>query len=124
LTLDGNNDPNAVWIFQAGSTLGTSAGSNVLLIGGAQASHVFWQVGSSATLGTNSSFAGTILATTSITLNSGAELIGRAFASNGAVTLSSNTVMIPEMGGPMIYSMGLLIFLMHRRRVSYQDLTL
>ena len=119
LTLDGNNDPNAVWIFQAGSTLGTSVGSNVLLIGGAQASHVFWQVGSSATLGTDSRFAGTILATTSITLNSGAELIGRAFASDGAVTLSSNIVTIPEMGSPIIFSIGLLIFLMRRCRGSY-----
>ncbi len=119
LTLDGGDDPNAVWIFQAGSTLITSVGSNILLIGGAQASNVFWQVGTSATLGTNSNFAGTIMATDSITFNSGADLVGRAFASNGAVTLSSNFVTIPEIRSQTILSIGLLILLLRRRRVNH-----
>ncbi len=124
LTLNGAGDSNAVWIFQAGSTLITSAGSNIVLTGGAQASNVFWQIGTSATLGTNSNFVGTIMATESITLNSGAELVGRAFASNGAVTLSSNIVAIPELGSPIILGMGLLILLMQRRRTSYPDLSI
>ena len=62
LTLDAGGDPDAVWIFQSGSTLITASGSNILLIGSARASNVFWQVGSAATLGTNSHFEGSILA--------------------------------------------------------------
>ena len=90
LTLTG--DANAVWIFQAASTLITADNSQVILTGGAKAYNVYWQVGSSATLGTNSSLKGNILALTSITLNTGATLEGRALARNGAVTLVSNTV--------------------------------
>ena len=92
LTLDGQCDPNAVFIFQAGSTLTTASASRVLLIGGAQACNVFWQVGSSATIGTTTAFTGTILALTSISLTTGATVDGRALARNGAVTLDSNTV--------------------------------
>jgi len=92
LTLDARGDPNAVFVFQAGSTLTTGSASRVLLIGGAQPCNVFWQVGSSATIGTNSAFAGNILALTSISLTTGAKLTGRALARNGAVTLDTNTV--------------------------------
>ena len=92
VTLDGAGDPNAVFIFQAGSTLTTAANSQVVLIGSAQACNVFWQVGSSATLGTNSTFNGNILALTSVTLNTGTTINGRVFAQNGAVTLDTNTV--------------------------------
>lgn len=92
LTLDAGGDPNAVFIFQMASTLTTTPGRAVILAGGAQASNVFWQVGSSATLGTTSTFRGTILANTSITLNTGATLNGRALARSGAVTLAGNTV--------------------------------
>jgi len=92
LTLDAKGDPNAVFIFQAGSTLTTGSGSRVLLIGGAQACNVFWQVGSSATIGTSTAFTGNILALTSISLTTGATLDGRALARNGAVTLDTNTV--------------------------------
>jgi Ice-binding-like len=79
-------------VFQAGSTLTTGSGSRVVLTGGAQACNVFWQVGSSATIGTDSAFAGTILALTSVTLTTGATLNGRALARNGAVTLDTNTI--------------------------------
>ena len=92
VTLDAQGDPNAVWVFQAGSTLTTASNSTVLFVNGAQRCNVFWQVGSSATLGTNTTFVGTILALTSITLNTGATIDGRAFARNGAVTLDTNVI--------------------------------
>ena len=94
LTLDGQGDPNAVWIFQMGTTLITSVGRQVILIGEAQAANVFWQVGSSATLGASSVFKGTILAYTSIALDTGAVLEGRALTRNGLVSLDGNTVTI------------------------------
>ncbi|HUG32355.1 MAG TPA: ice-binding family protein, partial [Acidimicrobiia bacterium] len=92
LTLDAQGDPNAVFIFQMETTLVTSEASSVELINGAQACNVFWQVGSSATLGTNSSFVGNILALTSITLTTGATVEGRVLARNGAVTMDTNTI--------------------------------
>ena len=94
LTLDGGGDPNATFVFQAGSTL-TTAG-NVILINGAQAKNVYFQVGSSATLGVGSQWQGNILAFTSITLNDNVTLLGRALARNGAVTLgNNNTITLP-----------------------------
>ena len=90
LTLDGGGDPNAQFVFQAGTSL-TTAG-NIVLINGAQAKNVNWQVGSSATLGTASQWKGNILALTSITLVDNANLIGRALARNGSVTLGTNNV--------------------------------
>jgi hypothetical protein len=90
VTLDAQGDPNAVFTFQMGSTLITASASNVKLINGAKASNVFWQVGSSATLGTTTSFAGTIMALASITVTTGVSVDGRALALNGAVTLDSN----------------------------------
>ncbi len=94
LTLDGGGDPDAVFVFQAGSAL-TTAG-DVVLINGAQAKNVYWQVGSSATLGTASQWQGNILALTSITLVDTATLFGRALARNGSVSLgSSNTITLP-----------------------------
>lgn len=92
VTLNGQGDPNAVFVFQTGSTLITATGSSVSLIGSAQSCNVFWQVGSSATLGGSTSFKGTILALTSITLVTGATIDGRALARNGAVTLDTNTI--------------------------------
>jgi hypothetical protein len=92
LTLDAQGDPNAVFVFQAGSTLTVGSGSHVLLIGAAQACNVFWQVGSSATVGSSSAFAGNILALTSISLTTGATLSGRALARNGAVALDTNAI--------------------------------
>lgn len=91
LTLDGGGNPNAVFVFQAGSTLTTSG--NIVLINGAQAQNVYFQVGSSATLGVGPAiWQGNILAFTSITLNDNVTLNGRALARNGAVTLGNNNV--------------------------------
>jgi len=92
LTLDAEGNPNAVFIFQAASTLITASGSKVDLINGASLCNVYWQVGSSATLAKTTSFQGTILALTSITLETGATLQGRALARNGAVTLDNNVI--------------------------------
>ena len=92
LTLDAQGNPNAVFVFQAASTLITASASHVNLINGAQPCNVFWQVGSSATLGTTSVFAGNILALTSISMNNGVTVQGRALARNGAVTLINDTI--------------------------------
>ena len=92
VTLNGHGDSSAVFIFQAGSTLITASSSNVMLENGAQACNVFWQVGSSATLGSNSVFTGTIMALTSATLNNGVTVHGRVLARNGAVTLQDDTI--------------------------------
>jgi hypothetical protein len=96
LTLDGAGDPSSVFIFQTNSTLTTGSSSTVLLINGAQACNVFWQVGSSATLGSSSVFAGNILALTSITVNNSVTVRGRALARNGAVTLDNDTFIRPS----------------------------
>jgi type VI secretion system secreted protein VgrG len=101
LTLNAQGDPDAVWIFQApASTLVTDVGSSVVLENGAQACNVFWKVGSSATLNTSSVFVGTILALTSITVQNGATITGRALARNGAVTLDDDTINVPSCAGP------------------------
>lgn len=92
LTLDGQGDPRAVFIFQVESTLTTATASSVSLVNGAQACNIFWQVGSSATLGTNSVFRGNILTLTSISVKSGVSVDGRLLARNGAVTAISDTV--------------------------------
>lgn len=91
LTLDAQGDPNGVWIFQMpSSTLTVGNGRQVILAGGARAGNIFWQVGSSATIGTTSVFKGNILALASITIKTGASLDGRALARTGAVTLDAN----------------------------------
>lgn len=95
LTLDAGGDPNAVYIFQMASSLNTAAGSQVILSGGASAANIFWQVGSSATLGTTSVFKGTIMADQSISLATGASLEGRALARIGAVTLDASNITVP-----------------------------
>ena len=96
LVLDGAGDPSSVFIFQTDSTLITGSGSTVSLINGAQACNVFWQVGSSATLGTGSVFVGNILALASITVTTGVTVEGRALARNGAVTLDTDTFTQPS----------------------------
>jgi hypothetical protein len=95
VTLNAQGNPNAVFIFQAGSTLITGSGSTVNLINGAQPCNVFWQVGSSATLGTTTTFVGNIMALSSISMNNGVTLTGRALARNGSVTMINDTVNAP-----------------------------
>ncbi|MFB2599506.1 ice-binding family protein [Herbiconiux sp. P17] len=90
VTLNGQGDPNAVFIFQIGSGLTTATSSSVVPINGARACNVFWQVGESATIGSSTSFVGTIMALTTITFGSGATVDGRALARNGSVTLNNN----------------------------------
>lgn len=92
LTLNAQGNPNAQFVFQIGTTLTTATSSAVVLINLAQASNVFWQIGSSATLGATSSFAGNILALTSISLDNGVSLQGRALARNAAVTLIGDII--------------------------------
>jgi hypothetical protein len=98
-TLTLNGTATSIFVFQIGSALTTATNSQVILTGGAQAANVFWQVGSSATLGTSSVFVGTILAQASISLGTGASMSGRALARTGAVTMQSNTIVQP---GPAV----------------------
>jgi hypothetical protein len=100
VTLDAQGNPNAVFIVQAGSSLITASGSNVALINGAQACNVYGQVGSSATLGANSVFAGTVMARTSVTARTGASVAGRLLALDAAITLDTNTIATPTCATP------------------------
>jgi Ice-binding-like len=101
LTLNNEGNPDAVFIFQIGSTLTTASDSSVVTINAGSAAgvtpgiSVFWQIGSSATLGTGTDFEGNILANTSITADTGATIDGRLLAKNGAVTLDDNTITAP-----------------------------
>jgi hypothetical protein len=95
LTLDAMGDSGAIWIFQMATTLTMTAGRQVVLAGGAQAKNIFWQVGSSATLGKTSTFQGTIMADQAITMATGATLNGRVLAHTAAVTLDSNMIVRP-----------------------------
>jgi hypothetical protein len=98
VTLDAQGDPNAIFIFQMGSTLTTGPGAQVILAGGAKASNIFWQVGSSATLNTTTIFKGNVLAAVTITVNNGSAVEGRLLAgssSDGSVTVNASTVTVP-----------------------------
>jgi ice-binding like protein/Big-like domain-containing protein len=100
LTLNAQGNPDSVFVFQIGSTLSTASNSSVGFINGATC-NVYWQIGSSATLGTGTDFQGNILALTSITANTGATVDGRLLARNGAVTLDSNRISRPVCGTPV-----------------------
>lgn len=107
LQLDSEGDDSAQFFFQIGSTLTTASGSTVLLINGGDGDNVFWQVGSSAILGTTTSFEGSILALTSITMSTGAQIgCGRALARNGEVTLDTNTISISNCSGNIPFGGG------------------
>jgi type VI secretion system secreted protein VgrG len=133
LTLNDSGDPNALFVFQIGSTLTTATGSSVVTINGGNpvdgGCNVFWQIGSSATLGTNTTFEGHLLANASITLNTGTTILnGSALASTGAVTLDSNTITncgvgtaVPEPGSAALLGLGLLptAWLLGRSRAKH-----
>jgi hypothetical protein len=95
LTLDAQGDPNAQFVFEIGSTLTTASASSVTLINGATPCNVYWQVGSSATLGSTTAFQGNIMALTDITANNGATIQGRVLARNGQVSLNNNVLNKP-----------------------------
>jgi uncharacterized repeat protein (TIGR01451 family) len=92
LTLDDGGDPNAIFIFQMGTTLTTASDSQVIMSSGGRGANVFWQIGSSATLGTGTAFRGNIIAYTSITMTTNVSLVGRVFALGGAVTMDTNNI--------------------------------
>ena len=116
LTLDGLGDPNAQWIFQIGSGLTTPSGASVVLLNGASPDHVFWQIGTSATLGATNTFAGNILAQTNITLGGGT-LDGRALAIDGLVSITAaETVNVPEPGTCLLLVAGLVSLFASRKR--------
>jgi hypothetical protein len=104
VTLNAQGDPDAVFVFQVASDLTTATSSRVLLANGAQACNVYWQVGSSATLGTGTQFVGNILALTSITLVTNATVQGRVLARNGTVTFDTNTITVPSCTTPVDHS--------------------
>jgi hypothetical protein len=98
LTLDAQGDPNAQFVFEIASTLTTASASSVVLINGASPCNVYWQVGSSATLGTTTAFAGNLIALTDVSLNTGAAVVGRVFARNGQISLDTNVLTRPLCG--------------------------
>jgi len=98
LTLNAQGSASATFVFKIGSTLTTASGSSVVLINGGNPCGVAWQVGTSATLGTTTSFIGNLIALSSITLNTGANIVGRALARNGAVTLDTNNISFAACG--------------------------
>lgn len=102
LTLDGTGDSDAQFILQAGGTLATAVGSTVVLINGARACNVFWQVGESAALSADTAFAGSVLADGSVTVQTGATVTGRLLTRTGAVNLDSNTITSPDCASQVI----------------------
>jgi len=108
LILNAEGNPNAQFVFQIGSTLTTASGASIELLNGAQADNVYWQVGSSATIGSGSVLNGNIIANTSITMNTGSSLTGRAIALNGAVTLDDSSVSMATVPEPNNLWAGLL----------------
>lgn len=130
LTLNGGGNQNAVFVFQIGTTLTTASSSRMVAENGAQAANIFWQVGSSATLGTSSTFLGNILALTSVTATTSVSMAGRLLAINGAVTMDTISLTYPPaispggVGGPsvvpapsswMLLLIGLACALLYRR---------
>jgi hypothetical protein len=103
LTLSGGGNPNGVFIFQVASALTTTSGRAVILTNGAQAGNVFWEIGSSATLGTTSVMKGTVMAHDSISMLTGSVLDGRAMAQTGEVSLADTTIVVPTTSSATTY---------------------
>jgi Ice-binding-like/PEP-CTERM motif len=118
LTLDAGGDSSMVWIFQTGSTLEAAFASQVILANGALASNVFWQVGSSATLLATAEFVGTILALESISMTTGVSISGGVYARNGAVTIGSAVIAVPEPSAPLLLGIAASGFCLARRKKS------
>ena len=102
LTLDAEGDPNAQFVFLITSALTTESASSVLLVNGASPCNVYWQVGSSAFLGTTTAFQGSLMALTSISLKDGATVVGRMLARNGQVSLINNVLSTPNCPEPRV----------------------
>ncbi len=122
LTLDGNGEINPEWIFQIGTTLTTASASSILAINGANESNVFFQVGSSATLGTDTEFLGNIIADQNISTTAGTTVLGRLLAVNAAVTLDGTVVTVPEPSSSLLIAgsaMGLILRRGRRKSVSH-----
>jgi hypothetical protein len=100
LTLDGNNHADSVFIFITPAALTSAAASKIILINGAQAKNVFWQIGAAATLGASSFFKGTILAQAAITVGAGVHVHGRLFSMGAAITLDGNCIVVPSAPSP------------------------
>ncbi len=118
LTLDSAGQLNPEWVFQIGTTLVTGYDSSILLINGGNESNIYFQVGSSATLGGDSDFIGNIIADQSISTTSGTTVLGRLLALNGAVTMDGTVVTIPETSSSLLLSASTLGLLFRRRRMA------
>ncbi len=117
VTIDGEGDSTAVWIFQIDNRLSLSSDAQIFLSGNANPANIFWQTAGGATLGTNSQFIGTILTSTDVAVQTGASMVGRMLAQT-AVTLESNNVtVVPEPGSyATLFGVGALTLVLLRRR--------
>jgi hypothetical protein len=105
LVLDAQGDPAATWVFQVATALNTASNASVTVINSGSACNVYWEIGSSATIGANNAFAGNIVARTSISVGVSTDLIGRALAHTGSVTMETNDITLPNCAAPTAVEM-------------------